>query len=97
MEKKVNELIEESCVACGRGEMELVRLVCVYDISSFCETYFVFTLGTGESKRSWSERKGIMSATRTDSCDRTNQFGSHLFCKKKKDFNLFELLHQIFC
>ena len=26
MEKKVNELIEESCVACGRGEMELVRL-----------------------------------------------------------------------
>jgi intraflagellar transport protein 88 len=26
MEKKVNELIEESCIACGRGEMELVRL-----------------------------------------------------------------------
>jgi hypothetical protein len=25
MEKKVNELIEESCIACGRGEMELVR------------------------------------------------------------------------
>ena len=79
MEKQVNTLIEESCLAASRGEFQLVSPQTTNLVNVLLLKKYVFFLVIGQSKGRRKEGEIFSETARTNLQQRPNQLRSNIF------------------